>query len=734
MHNELLVHWRRVIATRALGRTASLFVGLLASMMCPAAESEQSPNKMEEMVVTDRQTNYLVDNASGILKSGTSLMETPRSVTVIPQGIIEEQIAPDLHSLFRNVAGLNQQNFNGDFNLRGFRVNGSPANAAYLYDGLRGHPGTFTYRPSMANIDRVEVLKGPSSVLHGTLSPGGVINLKSKRPQAERFTRLTATAGSFSRYGGSLDTTGSFDAAGVWQYRITADYLQHESQKDFIDVEQVVVQPALAWQPTSDTRLDLLFLYTNREAGGERRRGIPDIEGDFFALPDNFTYNEPGDFNDVEIFSFEALFRHRFTDLVSVDAAARYYTDEGRQGYHEPRGAEPTFADPVVDRSFRDQIRKNEGLQFQAGLTFAFSTGAFEHTLRGGGDWFRLESEDDFSRARGPGSGVPGINVLAPVHDAPGIDAYNLQQNALSEADRTLYGLYLNDEIVWGARGEWHFVAGLRYDRFKDESEDLLRSMSATDSDSAVNSNFGLLYEVRGDTSIYASYSEGFVPQDISNQVAPDSGGPFDPETSWQVEAGIKREWFGGRLETTASAFFIEKQDFLVQDPNDPSGDRLLQLGAVESRGIEIEGFGAVTDTWALSFNFSYQEVEITETSPAETLQVGDPPERGTPQESAAFWLRYDPPGSGFTAAFGPNYVGARPTPATSGPGDDETIPSFVVWDAMLGYEHSSGTVVRLKINNLTDQAHYSGGGFGNRFGFQRGAPINAVATVSYPF
>jgi len=724
-------------------------IACLSPFTAPAAQTGQAATEsgpsgdrgtqrqgqaLEEMIVTDRQRGYIVDEARGILKSGASLLETPRSVSVVPRSLIEEQAAPDLHTVFRNVAGLNQQNFNGDFNLRGFRVNGSPANAAYLYDGLRGHPGTFTYRPSMANIDRVEVLKGPSSVLHGTLSPGGVINLVSKRPEAERRTKVELTGGSFSRLGASLDTTGAIDAAGTWQYRLTADYLQNESQKDFIDAEQILIQPAIAWEPAPGTRLDLLFLYTERDADGERRRGIPDIEGDFFALPDDFTFNEPDDINNVEIFSFEALFEHSFTDALRVNAAMRYYTDESKQEYHEPRGAEPTFANPVVDRSFRDQLRESEGLQFQGSLAYAFRTGPITHNVMAGGDWFRLETDDDFRRARGPGSGVPSINVLDPVHDAPGKAAYNFVQNALSRSERTLYGFYLKDELTWGDRGQWHLVAGFRYDAFDDEGEDLLRGLSASDSDSAVSLNAGLLYELPFDASVYMSYSEGFVPQDVGDQTEPETGGPFDPETSWQVEAGVKKIWLNGRVQTTASAFFIEKQDFLVQDPNDPSGDRLLQLGAVESQGVEIEGFGALTDAWSVSFNFSFQDVEITETSPLESLQVGDPPERGTPEESGAFWLRYDPPGPGFSAAFGPNYVGARPNPATSGPGDDETIPSFVVWDAMLSYEHRSGALLRVNLNNLTDQDHYSGGGFGNRWGFQRGAPLNAVATLSYAF
>jgi len=692
------------------------------------------PGRRGPQTVTDRQRSYIVDEARGILKSGASLLETPRAVTVVPRQLIEEQAAPDLHTVFRNVAGLNQQNFNGDFNLRGFRVNGSPANAAFLYDGLRGHPGTFTYRPSLANIERVEVLKGPSSVLHGTLSPGGVINLVSKRPERERSTRVELTGGSFSRIGGNLDTTGAIDDQGTWQYRLTADYVEHESHKDFIDAEQLVIQPAIAWEPSSDTRLDLLFLYTERDANGERRRGIPDLEGDFFALPDNFTYNEPDDINNVEIFSLEALFEHRFTDALRFDAGVRFYSDESKQEYHEPRGAEPTFDDPVVDRSFRDQLRENEGLQFQAGLTFEFRTGAVRHTVSGGADWFSLESDDDFRRARGPDSGVPALNVLDPVHDAPGKSAYNFVQNALRRSERTLYGAYLRDELTWGERGQWHLVAGLRYDGFEDEAEDLLRERSARDSDSAVSVNAGLLYELAQDASVYASFSEGFVPQDVGDQNEPETGGPFDPETSWQVELGAKKRWLDGRVQATASAFRIEKENFLVQDPNDPSGDRLLELGAVESQGLEIEGFGALTEAWSMTFNFSFQDVEITRTSPLESLQVGDPPERGTPEESGAVWLRYDPPGPGFSAAFGPNYVGARPTPASSGPGDDETIPAFVVWDAMLGYEHPSGAMLRVNVNNLTDQAHYSGGGFGNRWGFQRGAPLNAVATLTYRF
>jgi len=729
-----------------LGSSINTVLGalfLLQPIVAPAADesaggvggdSRARDPRLEEVIVTGSRDSYLVDEARGALKSAASLLETPRSVTVVTRKLIEEQAAPDLHTVFRNVAGLNQQNFNGDFNLRGFRINGSPADAAVLYDGLRGHPGTFTYRPSLANIDRVEVLKGPSSVLHGTLSPGGVVNLVSKRPDARRRTEVEVSGGSFDRIGGSVDTTGAIDQGGVFQYRLTADYVEHESQKDFIDVEQLVVQPGFAWQPAPSTRLDVLLLYTERDAQGERRRGIPDIEGDFFALPDDFTYNEPGDINDVEIFSSEVLFEHRFGDTLQINAAARYFTDESKQEYHEPRGAEPTFDDPVVDRSFRDQLRESEAIQLQGSVSADFQTGAVTHTVTVGGDWFSLETDDDFRRARGADSGVPSLNVLDPVHDAPGKAAYNLVQNALRASERALFGVFIKDELTWGDRGQWHLVAGVRYDDFEDEGVDLLRGVSVEDSDSAVSLSGGLLYELSRDTSVYLSYSEGFIPQDLGDQSDPETGGPFDPETSWQLEAGAKQRWLDGRLQASASFFFIEKENFLVTDPTDPSGDRLLELGSVESTGLEIEGAGALTDVWSISFNFSFQDPEIAETSPLEALQQGDPPERGTPEESGAFWLRYDPPGPGFSAAFGPNYVGARRNPATSGPGDNETIPSFVVWDALLAYEHRSGVMARINLNNLTDQEHFSGGGFGNRWGFQRGAPFNLVATVDYAF
>jgi len=716
----------------------------------PAATTATNETNKAETVQLDEavlrgadtpQAGYRAERAPSVLKSGASLMETPRSVTVITRELIEEQSADELHDLFRNVAGLNQQNFNGDFNLRGFRVNGGSSDASVLYDGLRGHVGTFTYRPTLVNVDQVQVLKGPAAMEHGTLSPGGVINIVSKKAPAEAFGELNAEYGSYDRIGAGVDVGGPIDEAGAFRYRVTADYLEHESHKDFIDVERAVFQPAFAWVPRDGTRLDFILLYTERDAMGERRRGTPDIEGDFFALPDNFTYNEPGDFNDVSILSAEVLFEHEFTENLRFNGGFRYAEDESEQEYHEPRGAEPTFADPVVDRQFRDQSREAETLQFSGSLTWEFETGPFAHTLTGGGDWSHLEEFGDFRTAvsvnhpSGLGT-VPSLNVLNPVHDAPGKSAYAFSAPRISEGERELYGLFLKDEIRFGEREQWRLLGGLRWDGFKDEGRDLVANTESEFDDGRLSLAGGLLYQFREDTSLYASYSEAFVPQSLGAQIDPRAGGPFDPEESWQVEAGVKKTWLDGRFQTTLAAFFIEKKNFLVGDPGDP--DRLLPVGAVESEGIELEGFGRLTEHLSLTFNLSFQNIEITETSPAEAFQTGDAPSRFVPEESGAFWLRYDLPDTGLQLAFGPSWVGERESPTTSGNDgvseDDETLPSFVRWDAMVSYAHESGWAARLKVNNVFDKDHFDGGGFGNRFGAQRGAPLNAVLDLAYRF
>jgi len=745
---------------RLIIRAAVLGVGFQVLPTGPLHSQENESVQLEETTLRAQQApgNPLAtEDVTTVMKSESPLFTTPRSVNVVTREIIEEQNATDLHDVFRNVPGLNQQNFNGDFNIRGFRANGGQDNASILYNGLRGHPGDFTYRPSLANVEQVQVLKGPSSMLHGTLNPGGVINIISKKAQKEPIYDFDAEIGSFDRRGVGADIGGALTEDGTFQYRLTADYLEHESHKDFIDVEQAVVQPAVAWEPTDQTRLDLIFLYTERDAFGERRRGTPDLNGDFFALPDNFTYNEPDDINDVEIFSVEALFDHEFSEDFRFSGGLRYFEDENRQEYHEPRGAvfptlpsvgdpaqgtEPTFANPVVNRSFRDQLREAESIQFQGHFAKDFETGPLAHTLTLGGDWSELEKDFFSRRVRNEfnSSGeitdinVPLLNVLDPVHPGRNLDDSAFNTVGDSTTERTLYGLFAKDRITFGARDQWHVQGGVRYDHFEDEAVDHLNDTRTSDSDSDVNFSGGILYELREDTSLYASYSESFVPQDIGDQTEPGTGGPFDPEEAWQIEAGIKKKWLNGRFQTNATAFFIEKENLLVSDPTDPGGDRLLSLGAVESEGIEIEAFGQLTDHLSLTFNYSLQNIEITETSPAETLREGDPPERGTPEQSGSFWLRYHVPNTGFKVAFGPNWVDERPNPGRSGPNDDETIPSFVVWDAMVEYAHASGWKARLKVNNAFDKDHFSAGGFGDRWGFQRGAPINAVANVSFSF
>ncbi len=270
------------------------------------ATPPQKPNAtvLPEMTVTAKPTDatsYTVPNASTATKTDTPIMETPVSIQVIPQQVLRDQQAFRLQDALENVSGVQYTNNSGNesenFLIRGFG-DSSGTNLRFR-NGVR-NPAIG--RSNLANIEQVEVLKGPAAVLYGRLEPGGIINLVTKKPLAEAYYSLQQELGSYDFYRTTADATGPLNADRTLLYRFNLGYLNSESFRDFFFRDQIFVAPALTWRPREDTELNLSFEYSNEEtifdsgiptqfASGNRR--IPPV-------PITRQYTEPGVDDEIE--------------------------------------------------------------------------------------------------------------------------------------------------------------------------------------------------------------------------------------------------------------------------------------------------------------------------------------------------------------------------------------------------------------------------------------------------
>jgi len=692
--------------------------------------SQEAARLSEITVISER--SYTREETVTATRTATPVLEMTRSVSTVTKELIEEQGAQTKKDLYRNVAGLNEFAFNSDVTLRGFRVS-SPV----LYNGLRGNPyGNFHLDPKLTNINRVDVLKGPAGVMFGSLPPGGLINMITERPSAATARSINVRVGSFEERGLEAHLTGPLNEDETLLYRIDAEFEDSESFRDNQQSDFINVTGAFTWRPNDRANLTVEGGVFDETLEGQRERGIPFVDGDVFAVPTSFTTHEATDFFKNQVYYGEAHFDYQLTDALKIDASTRYFQNDAQEEYHEPRGVVPDENDIdgdgdtdelLMKRNFRSADREREGFSFNTNAIWDVTTGAVQHKLLVGGDVFIEETKAPrFQRAISEldGGDVPVIELFSPDYN-PGLSdtfqlgAFTGNGFELGEARRfgsedTRLGFYVQDQV---SLGRLRLSAALRFDSFDDDElfggEDF--------SDETVTVRGGALYKLLDNWSVYASYSEGYEPQSPTSQNAT-QGGPFDPEESWQVEGGTKARLFGERLLTTITGYFIQKENVLVTDPENQ--DLLTALGEVESKGVEIEAVGNITNRFRVSGNYAFNDIETTEDSNPDLIGQTPP---NAPSHQASLWGSYSFLNGDVTVGGGPTYVSERETFFPN-----NTLPEYVRIDASASYKLESFTV-RLNVENVTDSTYLTGG-FGGRLGGMPGAPRNVTLTGTYNF
>ena len=695
--------------------------GGLAALMASAsaaaiAQTGAQTASIEEIEVIGRaQTFYQVKESSIGTKTDTPLIDIPQSIQVLPRQLIEDQAARQITDLYRSISGVSQFSYSG-VTFRGFRQD------EIRYDGVEGDPfGGFSV-PQLFNIEQVEILKGPASVLYGGGEPGGLINYVTKKPQAERSGTFTATGGNFSLYGFSGEYTGALDEPERLRVRIGGFYESKEPWRFGTRDENTILDAGVAYQLTSDTDFLTQFTYVDQDLGGNRLRGVPVDDDGNFLTDRRWNHNEPTDFQNLEALVFLSRLTHNFNNGLNANITFRYLENERVQNYHEPRGLVDLDGDGVATdmrREFRDQLRENYEWSITADLTYDLTTGSVEHTLLLGADYQDIEAEGVFRTAQrlDRGGPVPNLDLLNPVYGLTSGTNYDLASLTPRLAEDTLerFGVYVQDQVQ--VTDQLLVLAGLRYNDFTNDN----LITDETFSDDTIDLRGGVIFKPREDVSLYASYTEGFQPQNLNNQDA--GNGPFEPEESWQVEAGIKTELLGGRFQTNAAVYQITKTNVLQPDPNGEPGD-LIAFGEVRSRGFELDFVGDVTDVWVVTANYAYNDTKIIENAGTSTIRnsVGDR-FANAPKHQFGFWSRYDIDMIDSAIAGGVNYVSEQFS--LSG----QTVKPYATVDVSWQTDWKDLNF-QLNVRNLFDKT-YATSGFLERTGHFPGEPRTVVFQVS---
>ena len=677
---------------------------LAAIALLPVAQAQEAaPSTLPEVRVkssADTETatgpalGYSAKRSATGSKTDTALVETPQSVSVLTRERIEAQGADTVVDALGYTAGVTAGVYGQDsrydwINLRGFDLY-SPG---FYVDGLqtRNNGSWASFRSNPYGLERIEVLRGPSSVLFGQGSPGGLLNLVSKRPTAEPQRELRLQLGSHERRELAGDVSGPLNEDGSLLYRLTALARDSGTQVDHADDDRVFLAPALSWKLSPDTQLTLLSQFERIRSAATS--GFLPREGTLVAgpngrIPVSRFVGEPGyDHFDQDQWAFGYALEHRAGATWTLRQNARVSRVD--LDYRQLYGAGLDPADPerrTLQRFAFGSDETIEALTIDTQAEARFTTGALAHTLLIGLDHQR----NDFDQFSVFGL-APSLDVYAPVYGQPVADGAPFA-NARTRLEQT--GLYVQDQARLGER--WVFVLGGRHDRARSRSHDRLGDTRSRQSDSAFSGRAGVVYLMPSGVAPYLSYAESFSPS-VGTDV--DTGRAFEPETGRQVEAGVRWQPAGRELLLSAAVFDIRRQNYLSTEP----GTFIpRQTGEVASRGVEFEAVGRVAPGLSLTAAYIWlRDFDIT--ASADPAEVG---KRGinAAEHSASLWADYRF-GAGALAGWG-LAAGARYTGSqygSTGEAPESRVPGYTLFDAALSYDTPAWRLA-LTARNLGDK------------------------------
>ncbi|NGP77102.1 TonB-dependent siderophore receptor [Balneolaceae bacterium YR4-1] len=638
----------------------------------------QKSVELGNISVTGRRSGYMISEISSVTKIGVPLLETPQSVSVITGQQLENQNIQDLGEALRYSSGVQGETFGFEPRTTFVRFRGFDATTSGLFrDGLQLRNPNFAvgYNPEPYGAERIEVPKGPASVLYGAGSPGGLVNFVSKKPTQVPFGEILLETGSFNRVQGQTDISGPLDAEGNFAYRFIGLFRNSDTQVDYINNDRFFLAPSFTWQPTNQTSLTILGRYQTDDSRASQRYpedGTLDSNPNGTIPVDLFTGEPEVDQYDRLQRSIGYQFQHASGDWTFRQNLRYYAIDLDDVTIF---GSALRADNRTLDRLIFESFGELDGLTIDNQVQLNTDTGPVTHKILVGFDYqnVSVKSEQNFGAA-------PPLDLYDPNYGSAVPDPSSFVNNDITQRQT---GIYLQDQLSIDEK--LILTLNGRYDwAFTETFNNLAESESSQD-DQAFSGRIGLIYKTNFGLAPYVSYSESFSPAIGTDQ----SGVEFDPETGQQYEVGIKYEPAGSSSYITVALYDLTRQNFLQTDP---ATFAQVQTGEANSQGIEVEGVAGFNFGLNLTASFTYQDVEITESIVPE--QVGDRPTQ-VRETMASLWADYAVQrGSleGFGISAGVRHLG----PMYGDLPNTLKIPSVTLADAAIFYDWSN---FRLQVN-----------------------------------
>ncbi len=661
----------------------------LSLSVVSAQTAAQDANGQEEVIVRGQ---YLYSDTINALKSPTPILDVPQSLSIVTADDIIKQGFTGVGDIINYTPGVNNSQGEGHRDSVVFR--GIRSTADFFIDGNRDD---VQYYRSLYNLEQVEILRGPNALLFGRGGTGGILNRVTKKGAlGETFVGYQASVDSFGGY--NLQFDGNLAINDDVAFRLNAYYEELENHRDFYDGERVGINPTLKMSLGDETVLDLSYEYIDNQRFIDR--GIPTgADGKPVDDFDKIVFGDPKLNNtELEAHLVRAILQHDFSDSLKGNVSAFYgdydklYENFYASSYDEVNTPDQVTLDGYVDTTQR------ENLILAANLVGQFETGSIEHTVVTGVEYIDTSSDQDRFNAFWDTTQDDNeiFNVERPLNlrNGVGVNAfgevttndYTVDINDDTRVDLETQSFFIQDEIALSEH--FDLVLGARYDSFDIDVFNVVADERRSRRDEEVSPRAGLIYKPAENISLYASYSETFLPRS-GEQYANINGDAddLDPDEFENREVGLKWDFANG-IRLTAAYFQNEQTR---SDRDNDTGE------SFEIRGLEVDGFevqleGQIGDNFSFRGGYSYLDGETGD---------GEEP-RELPQNMASIWGNYQ-----LTSRIGLGIGATYQDESLIKDGSDAYLPSYTRVDAAAYYDVNEKLRVQLNVENLFDEDYY---------------------------
>lgn len=697
--------------SRVLLTSTALVCGLAAA--APAF----AQNDQEDVIRVDGR--YLSLDQLNAVKTPTPIIEVPQSLSIVSEVQIAEQGFANLGDILRYTPGLSISQ--GEGHRDAINIRGNQATGDFFLNGIRDD--VQYYRP-LYNLEQVEILRGSNALLFGRGGGGGVINRVTKSPvSGEDFTQASVSLDTFGAYQVTGDTNAVL--TGTTAVRLNAFVEEMANHRDAFDGSRYGINPTLTTELGNETTLTLFYEYLNDDRVVDR--GVPSVA--YAGVPnrpltgfDDFFFGSPEENNTtLEAHTFRARVEHEFTDQLRGNVTVQYADyDKAYQNLYAAGIDTSSTPNRVTLDGYRDTTTRTN-LIVQGNLVGEFQTGIFSHTFLVGGEYgdqetanarwdnvFAANNDDRIEIDVTDPLSIPDFSFSAPARD---------RQSEVSFAS-----LYVQDQF--DVTDTFKVVLGARLDRF-DVSVLDLRAVSATDDgrrgrvDEEISPRFGLIYKPAENVSVYASYSETFLPS-AGDQFLTLSTTTEDirPQVFENREIGAKWD-VNDRLSFTAALFRLERGQFTTVDPDDAS--IVTTVAGSTTEGFELQLIGELLDGWTINAGYSWLDGEVEGGGSDGNVT------RQTPEHMLSVWNRYQV-NDRLALALGATYQDSFFVLEDN----SVEVPDYLRIDAAVFYDLSDTTRIQLNVENLTDEDYFPDAHSNSNI--STGEPTNARLTLHHRF